>query len=573
MSRQGTCAHINALTCPINFLGLNLFYRWLVVHERHPDWGDGPEAYVTLFLTPLLRSQSDPAKPMSYDAHNSLMTAFLQCFRVKTTKVTHFMRGNVAREILGGDCDPRMIESFMHRDYSQMVQSYCTSISPQILCAVAGYDKNDIKSAGAPHLDAVVQQDLDACIEMAFPWLPVEERKVAVSKEEVYASLNFPTDSEGRPMGNKKERTKRSKSLYNLLKDKRLLMREASVQAVREIARVVLRCAAARPRDANHHIVADDQPMYKRFWTHPVYQALSSQRTPVFASAAWARVEAAVAAAENRELAHSVEAPVGSGALTRQIQVAMAPELKGLASRMNSLNSVQQETANAVKEVGDTVNALVPLMRGLVKGNGFPVSTAGGVGLVQDHSPVNEVPLSKSAVPSPQVRLGASRQTYVQPAIGHEQMKEFGQIPNASAMLLEYKRTSALEKNRKVKGAIGYKWRSYRAAANAWYERGPIFRRIARLMDEAGEEAALQDLNNLATTKGSRGKSSAPDWEGIVKDLRQTPHEIELRNATVKRRGPKKMLKTAKKRKEKWTFEDTNCSCSLHFSCFRWVSK
>ena len=115
-------------TCPINFLGLNMFYRWLVEHEQPPDWGDGPEAYVTLFLTPLLRSQTDPAKPMSYDAHNALM------------------------------------------------------------------------------------------------------------------------------------------------------------------------------------------------------------RTPVFASAAWARVEAAVAAAENRELAHTVDAPVGSGALTRQIQNAMAPELKGLSS-------------------------------------------------------------------------------------------------------------------------------------------------------------------------------------------------------------------------------------------------
>jgi hypothetical protein len=128
-------------------------------------------------------------------------------------------------------------------------------------------------------------------------------------------------------------------------------------------------------------------------------------------------------------------------------------------------------------------------------------------------------------------------------------MKEFGQIPNASAMLLEYMRTSALDKNRKVKGAIGYKWRSYRAAANAWYERGPIFRRIARLMDEAGEEAALQDLNNLATTKGSRGKSSAPDWEGIVKDLRQTPHEIELRNAKEKRAQENVENRQEKKRK------------------------
>jgi len=55
------------------------------------------------------------------------------------------------------------------------------------------------------------------------------------------------------------------------------------------------------------------------------------------------------------------------------------------------------------------------------------------------------------------------------------------------------------------------------------------------LVDEAGRESALQDLNNLATMKGSRGKSSAPDWEGIVKDLRQTSHEIELREAKEKK--------------------------------------
>jgi len=127
---------------------------------------------------------------------------------------------------------------------------------------------------------------------------------------------------------------------------------------------------------------------------------------------------------------------------------------------MSSLHALQQETATAVKVVRDTVDALVPLVRGLVQGNGTPSTTADGGGLVQNHSQVIVVPPSKCAVHTPQVRVGASRQTYVQPAIGHEQMKEFGQIPNASAMLLEYERTSALENLNKVKGAIGYKWLS-----------------------------------------------------------------------------------------------------------------
>jgi hypothetical protein len=72
--RQGCLPDINPILCSWNALGLSLFYRWNVALEAPPDWGDGPDAYVTLFTTPLLRSPLDPAKPMSYSAHNDLIS-------------------------------------------------------------------------------------------------------------------------------------------------------------------------------------------------------------------------------------------------------------------------------------------------------------------------------------------------------------------------------------------------------------------------------------------------------------------------------------------------------------------
>jgi len=128
-------------------------------------------------------------------------------------------------------------------------------------------------------------------------------------------------------------------------------------------------------------------------------------------------------------------------------------------------------------------------------------------------------------------------------------MKEFGHIPDAKAMVEEYKRTAALEKNIKKKDTHGFKWRSYRGGDNAWYERGPIFRRITRFIEDQGEMAALQDLDDLIKTKGSRGASSAPDWAGIVSDLRAMPPEVELVAEKARKARENKEKRELKKRR------------------------
>jgi hypothetical protein len=85
-------------------------------------------------------------------------------------------------------------------------------------------------------------------------------------------------------------------------------------------------------------------------------------------------------------------------------------------------------------------------------------------------------------------------------------------------MVAEYLRTVALEVNNRTKGA--HVWRSYQGGSNAWWERQPIFRHLSRITAANGANAAFSDLEALVTAKGSRGISSAPDWEGIVRDLR-----------------------------------------------------
>jgi hypothetical protein len=523
--RHSCFADICPLLCSLNALGFSMFYRWNVEHEPHPDWGDGPEAYATLFTTPLLRSPQDPRKPMPYETHRDLIARLLETFSVFTNKVTHFARGNAARLQDWNGVNISEIARFLHKEYNKdMNSSYASRMPPGVLCSAAGYDKDNIRAAGAPHLDAVsgiAGQDLDVCVDLAAPWIREEERKVAASRESVYETI---------AVGSNKAR---KESLHQKLLDKRLLMREASINAVREIFRVVLRCAAARARDGDNRIVAHDQPMYLRFHTHPVYQAFSCTNgpTPVFASDAWIRFSAAVAAAENMELEHvrPLDTPMGSATLVRTVRDALAPEFDGVRSQMASQTAMIQGLLSGMKEFTAR------------KDSGLSDS-------LEFRAPPPPVPpaenLSKCAA-----RKGASRQHFVEPAKGHEQMKEFGHIPDAKAMVEEYKRTAALEKNIKKKDTHGFKWRSYRGGDNAWYERGPIFRRITRFIEDQGEMAALQDLDDLIKTKGSRGASSAPDWAGIVSDLRAMPPEVELVAEKARKARENKEKRELKKRR------------------------
>jgi hypothetical protein len=137
------------------------------------------------------------------------------------------------------------------------------------------------------------------------------------------------------------KQSKKHKSMAVSLVEARLMMREASLNAVRELARVGLRCAGARERDGAGQIDAGAQPMYKKFGRHPVYQALSnpSGPTPVFSSPEWARLVAALRVAEDIEIGLERPPETGSVQWTDGLKEVLHPELDRLGAQLASLHS------------------------------------------------------------------------------------------------------------------------------------------------------------------------------------------------------------------------------------------
>ena len=119
------------------------------------------------------------------------------------------------------------------------------------------------------------------------PWLKIEEAKVQESKDKIAADIKaFNDPPGGKPKPRKKRRYLRTPEV-----EARLPMRVASIRATRAILRVFFRVCAARVRDGKNVIVADSEPMYKRFATNPLFRHFSETGPcRVFGSASFNRV-------------------------------------------------------------------------------------------------------------------------------------------------------------------------------------------------------------------------------------------------------------------------------------------
>ena len=360
--RQGSLPNMNPLLCAWSALFLNLAFRWIVAHETHPNWGDPEEALMTLFTTPLLRSTADPTKPMSYDTQHELTAGLLDYLVIFTRRVTHFFRGSQARSQDQAGIDPKQVEKMLSKDYTANGKSYSTSIPTGPLLHAGGYDIKNPRRAGAPHLSAasgMSNSDLEKCVDIIFPWLSVEHDKVQAAKARVMADV-----AASRAVS--RNQSKKPKSMAVSLVGQRLMMREASLSAVRELTRVGLRCAGARERDAAGMIDAGAQPMYLKFARHPVYQALTNPTgpTPVFASPEWARFEAALRAAEDIEITLERPPETGSEQWTDGVKALLHPELDRLGVQLASLHSkVDALSAQSGSAAGATAAAGCPSTR------------------------------------------------------------------------------------------------------------------------------------------------------------------------------------------------------------------
>lgn len=516
-TRNGIMAHRNPRLCALNFIGLSLIFRWCcLTTDPMPSWKDGE--YASLF-TPIFRSPSSGKVPMNYDKHNSIVAGILAYFGVVAAMVTHFMRGDSARFLENHQVNSESVKRHMNRVNEAHANSYATGVQVEAVATLAGYNANNLQAASAPHLRA--NEGLDQAVNLVLPSLSEAESDVAGGIE----------------LANNNQQT---------MKQNRLFMRKASVQAVRFLIGVAIQCALARPRTGDGLIDFDSEPMHQLYQKNPVYQYLTSIgffRNPVILALA-----ARIREEEEREqpmqpgggLGQAGDDAAGSGADTSPTTARVAQFLRPELERNANF------CATVLSQLGELkvlfASARVPSPSGQSESSS-PNSNSSSSSSSSSTAAMATATNSGGALPPPLPGprpdeapvSGMSRAHYANPAEGHAVMEDLGQHKSAQSLFNEWK---------KVKDRCP-KSRSYKGGSDKYYKRGPMFRLFEREMAKGGgsEATAVAALHSVVVQAGSRGRSSAPDWKKVKSILDEIPEERELKKKRKDRAEDNKRAK------------------------------
>jgi len=535
-TRSGMLPHKNPLLCPINALGLSLLYRWLVNREPIPDWGDGE--YATLFR-PVLRSATDGLTPMSWDRHDVLCRQVFSFFQIITSHSTHHMRGDTARYLELCLVSIELIKKHMNRVDNAHANSYGTGAAIGPMLGIAGFSTTDPQAALAPHL--LDSELLDGLVNLVLPWLADEEAKVAAASELHKTSAS--------------------------VKSERLRMRQESVKAIRRIIAVVVQCMAARPQNASNLTELDRPAFHEEFSTNTVYKFLAD--TGFFATPAFQAFKAEVRSAEDREASLGATSAGAEQSPTTQIVSRLAPQLQVIST---SIHNIQTCMAGQYRQVparelyfnpGDAAgssssSSSTSSSRSSSRSSSSSSGGAAGGGCVRGGSGGGGGGSGGSSSAGGGGGTGAasgvacrSRSRHTHVGAGQVEVSFNGVTLTAQDMFDSYWTGPAGRPHlsyRQLEAKYGNKWRNgSHSNAQGWSERSPIYRFIERRMALAGSTATavVEAIKVLADAAGSQGKSRAPNWKKVARDLKQTPEEAGYQ-ATVKARQEQNKTKRHK---------------------------
>ena len=261
---SGVLQHKNPLLCSIFARGVFFLFRWKVDGAKFPDVLDADD----LFKRCTLRSAADEFSNVSYKASAEVMKRLYKEVGVYATKIMHQGRGELQRALddLGVDLtDIQRLCDYIHDDCHE---SYLLNLPIPALLAAAGYDHEHPRSAFAAHLSVPVPPEL---LDLLCPEMKELKKRIDTAFDQALRGVDA--------------------------KKERLFCARGCWRALKLIFETVISCAAARPRDADGHILADESPIYKLFFaTNRVFQL------PFFSDSKFLEFAGQVKAAEDREL-------------------------------------------------------------------------------------------------------------------------------------------------------------------------------------------------------------------------------------------------------------------------------
>lgn len=264
ISYSAVVPHKNPVMCCIFAKGILLGWRFNVMKVKVPDLLDKED----IFKRPTLRQGHDEFGRVSYDSSRKIMNRLFTAENIVVTKCLHQGRGEGQRNLDQLGVDVELIKRLCKYVHDDQVDSYLLNPPIAALLASAGFDHTLPASARAAHLIVVFDTLL---IGMLWPWLPQQMAAI---------------DAEFTKVPNGKE-----------AKRKALYCARGCGKALKLIAEVLIRGAAARPRDAENHIIADSEPIYKLY-----HQFNNFFQLPFWKCKAFLEFAGRVRAAEEREI-------------------------------------------------------------------------------------------------------------------------------------------------------------------------------------------------------------------------------------------------------------------------------
>ena len=294
----------NPLLCTVFAKGGLFLWRFLVMNSAFPDLLSAED----IFKRPTLRSHHDEMTGTSYISSYNVMKRLFEAVGVVTTKCLHQGRGEIQRFL--DDCGVPINQvarlcKYIHDDQTD---SYLLNPPIAALLSAALFDHELPRGAYAAHLSVQVTVEV---VKTLLPVLVDMQERV----EAAFADVHSATEA----------------------KAKRLFCARGCGRALRLIVEIFIACSAARARDEAGLIIADSEPMYKRFFVkNRLFQL------PFFASAAFLDFAGKVTSAEEREISFTIpsaEAQAISPIQTR-LEAQLARHLRPLEAKLDLVAAI-----------------------------------------------------------------------------------------------------------------------------------------------------------------------------------------------------------------------------------------
>lgn len=398
---------------------------------------------------------------------------------------------------------PAQVDRIANRVNDAKHNSYALNLPVKALSERGGGSPDNTRDKRGAHVQLLADESFlslvhDFIFKEVAPWLLTEKTNL---DEALAAAARTKC---------KKEKGKR-----------KLFAAQGSFNAVLFVLVTAVAAAAARPRDKNGKVMEYELYMAAFFPSHPVYQLSFFS----VANEAFARIRGIVRTAEDAEIGR-VTATAAAAAASPILQ-RVREELGPIQAQQGVLEKKVDAMLSILVEMKASASAL-PVSEQAAATATPTVTVVGQSTAAAEQWPIvtehHEDPVESTSTSASTRRRRDSVIVYSE---GHVRMKELKFYPDAQSIFDDCFTGLNGTKSIKALEAEGTSWRSYDNGRKRFHELSFFIRFLERqaALPGSSHAAAVLELQRRVDTLGSCGRSTCPNWHGLIKQLNQEPEE------------------------------------------------